>query len=409
MSGTFRVETDRLHAFDNVRGLAAVAVVALHASYAYARFPLEGLVWPVPLNEPSLLANAIFWAIEGSVMPLFFTLSGFFLARSLAKHTPAHVLASRTRRLLVPMTTIGLAVLAIDLHVWVLGLISTERATVREYRRMKFAPVVQADLFGPAHLWYIEYLWLLCVAVCGAIWLRDRLKGNAPADTKESNPILAACSFLALSAGACALLTYAPEIVIGFQHGWLPNPAKLGHASMFLLLGLLLQRSEWLVAFTKSAAPYIVVAAGGSFVALLPELHHAMQSDREALSFTLGALLAFFAIAATFGQIGVGLRWLNHPRPALSRLAAASFWIYLVHHPLVGLFQIAMRYVALSPILKCIGVFSITLVLCLWSYDRFASRGALARLLDGEWPWQAFRPSFPAEVPAAERPVRKAA
>lgn len=407
MSG--RHEHDRLHAFDNVRGLAAVAVVALHASYAYARFPLDGLVWPVPLDQPSAVANVIFWAIEGSVMPLFFTLSGYFLARSLVKQTAGKVLAGRTRRLFVPMTTVGFAVLAVDLHVWVLGLISTDRATIREYRRLKFAPEIQADLFGPAHLWYIEYLWLLCVAVCAAAWLRNQFRRSSRARTDAWGRTSTACGFAALFAAAFGLLTYAPQIVLGFQHGWLPDIAKFGHAAVFLLFGMLLQRSPWLVSVSRTAAPYIIVAAGGALFALLPQLQRLMPSQAVGGNIACGALLAMFAVAATFGQIGAGLRWLNHHQPVLSRLAAASFWIYLVHHPLVGLCQIAMRQVSLPSTVKCVGVFAMTLTLCVWSYERFASNGALARLLDGEWPWKAFRTPVPAEVPAIELPIRKAA
>jgi len=407
MSGKSHGEHDRLHAFDNVRGLAAVAVVALHASYAYACFPLAGLVWPVPLDEASSIANVIFWGIEGSVMPLFFTLSGYFLARSLAKQSPGRVLASRTRRLLVPMTTVGLAVLAVDLHVWVLGLVSTERATIREYRRMKFAPEIQGDLFGPAHLWYIEYLWLLCAVICSATWIRERLQRSQLSQPNTWNRTSTAFGFAALSTAACGLLTWAPQIVLGFQHGWLPDAAKLAHAAVFLLFGVLLQRSRRLVEFVRKSSPYVVIVAFGALAALLPQLQGATRSQQQNVAF--GVLLALFAVTATFGQIGAGLRWLNHHQPSLSRLAAASFWIYLVHHPLVGLMQIAMRQVSLPPIVKCVSVFAIVLMVCMWSYERFASQGALARLLDGEWPWQAFRTPVAAEAPAEARPLRKAA
>ncbi|HEX6987667.1 MAG TPA: acyltransferase family protein, partial [Planctomycetaceae bacterium] len=255
---------DRLHGFDAVRGLAAVAVVALHASYAYALFPLPGLVWPVPLDEPSRLADAAFWWIEGSVMPLFFVLSGYFLARSLARQTPGDVLAGRTRRLLLPMATVGLAVLAFDLHVWAFGLIATGRATVEHYREMKFPPAIQADLFGPAHLWYVEYLWLLCGIVCGVTWimrglgsdgrvLTPRTPGRSP---QRKGGRAAACGFAALLvASAAVLLSFHPEVVLGFQHGWLPDPAKFAHAGVFLLLGMLLQRNGGLTDLTRRLTP----------------------------------------------------------------------------------------------------------------------------------------------------------
>src|SRR5690606_7897309 len=116
---------ERLHGFDAVRGLAAVAVVALHAAYPYIVAPMPGLVWTVPVDDPSWLCDTVFWWIEGCVMPLFFTLSGYFLARSIARQSAREFLAGRTRRLLLPMATIGLAVLTLDLQVWAYGLIST--------------------------------------------------------------------------------------------------------------------------------------------------------------------------------------------------------------------------------------------------------------------------------------------
>ncbi|MBA3314053.1 MAG: acyltransferase [Planctomycetaceae bacterium] len=416
MSG--RHENSRLHAFDNVRGLAAVAVVALHSTYAYAIFPLPGLIWPVPLDEPSRIADAAFWAIEGSVMPLFFTLSGYFLARSLARQSSSRVLAGRTRRLLLPMATVGLVVLVVDLHVWVLGLVATDRATVREYRRLKFSPEIQTDLFGPAHLWYIEYLWIICTVVCGCVWLGRRMSRGAEASKSRILPsvasrkgaILTACGFAVFAASVWAILSLAPQIVLGFQHGWLPDPAKLAHAGVFLLFGMLLQRSESLTTITRRLAPMSLAAAAVTLAFLLPRIHDALRNETSSsVSLGLGGLLALFAIAATLGQIGAGTRWLDRERPSLSRLAAASFWIYLVHHPLLGLLEVIARPLPLPALMKCASVFLVTLAVCLWSYERFAAGGLIAGLLDGELPRRALRTPEPTVAPSPAPERRQAA
>ena len=166
---------ERLAGFDAVRGLGAVAVVVLHAAYGYSHIRMPGLIWPVPLDEPSRAAHAAFWWIEGCIMPLFLTVSGYFLARSLERQTPGDVLRGRTARLLRPMLTLGLLVLVLDTQIWTAGLVATDRATWREFLRLKFIPPIQNHFWGPGHLWYVEYLWLICAAVCVGAWLKNRL------------------------------------------------------------------------------------------------------------------------------------------------------------------------------------------------------------------------------------------
>lgn len=406
---------ERLHGLDHVRGLAAVAVVALHSCYAYAFHPLPGLVWPVPLDEPSSAADAAFWWIEGCVMPLFFALSGYFLAQSLARQSPMTVLKGRTRRLLLPMATVGFIVLTLDLHVWVLGLIDTGRATISDYRRLKFAPEIQADLFGPAHLWYVEYLWLLCACICGIAWLRsvigqretETLRLSVPSSTKRS-VVLRSTGLAALAVLAALLLSFRPQIVLGFQHGWLPDASKLAHAAIFIAAGMLLwSRDGGILNSVRRLTPLYLVVAVAAFVLVLPHIHNTMQEGRAgAGSPTLGVLLALFAFSATLAQLGAGLSWLNASRPALSRLAAASFWIYLVHHPLVGLLQVLVRPMPFAAAAKASIVFGATISVCLLSYAYIVERGAIARLLDGEWPWKAFR-GLPEDVQPLPAPPAK--
>lgn len=406
------VRADRQHGFDAVRGLAAVAVVALHVAYPYIFFPMPGLVWVVPVDEPNRLADAVFWWIEGSVMPLFFTLSGYFLARSLARQTPRGVLAGRSRRLLLPMATIGFGVLTVDLHVWAFGLISTGRATFREYLRMKYPPEIQANLWGPAHLWYVEYLWLLCLLVCAAVWLGQFIRNRTTAELpRTARPIFIAVGFAALVGATVLVLSRSPAIVLGFQHGWLPDPAKFFHSAIFLTFGILFALSGRITEWTRSAAPLSLLAAGGIFVALLPRIHETLDAGRaDQFDPVLGLLLALFAMTATLGHIGAGLRWLDRPNPLLARLAAVSFWVYLVHHPVLGALQILARPLPLPPVVKFVVIFAATMGICLVTYRRLVEGRAAQRLLDGEWPWRAFGRTEPVVVRLPEQsPLRRAA
>lgn len=410
---------ERLHALDNVRGLAAVAVVALHSCYAYAAQSMPGLVWPVPIDEPSPVADALFWSIEGCIMPLFFVLSGYFLAQSLTRQSPIAVLKNRTRRLLLPMATVGLVILTLDLHVWVLGLITTDRATISNYRRLKFAPDIQSDLFGPAHLWYVQYLWLLCVTICGLSWLKSRIsaaKEAAPPDlipladaSPSTTSVVVRTSILAVV--TALVLSATPEVVLGFQHGWIPNPAKLGHAAIFVAAGTLLWSREgrWLDAVRK-ATPVSLIVAVGSFTTTLPLIHDAPRRlANESWSPSLGLLLTIFAFSATLAVIGLGLAFLNRQNRLLTHLAAASFWIYLVHHPLVGLIQILVRPLSAPPEAKALIVFGVVTTICSATFVYLVQGRALEQLLEGRWPGSKADAIPQAAEPTTAAPERKAA
>src|SRR5689334_18139169 len=100
---TSRAASPRLEGLDALRGIAAVPVIMLHASMPYLLLPMKGLIWPTRDARPSELVDAVGWAIEGFIMPLFFLLAGLFAAGLLDRLGPAQFLKHRARRLLVPM------------------------------------------------------------------------------------------------------------------------------------------------------------------------------------------------------------------------------------------------------------------------------------------------------------------
>ena len=412
-AATRPADAPRLSAFDAIRGLAAVAVVVLHASYAYCLHPMPGLIWPVPIDQPSYAADCLFWAIEGCIMPLFFVMSGYFAARSLEKKSPRAMFAGRTRRLVRPMLSVGLAVLILDANVWAAGLVSTGRATLRNWYQMRFPWPIGQDFWGLSHLWYVQYLWLLCGLFCAATALARHFESHRTASgfraasfQRRGSPVV---HLILLATALAMLLTCFPQIVLGFQHQWLPAGPKFLHAGLFFLGGVRLFHSPRLLESMRVAVPLTMGVALISFVVWLPLGRTALIAGRaEAVSPLLGTMLAAYAISATAAVLGAGLRWLDAPVPTLGKLATASFWIYLVHHPIVGMCHLALRPLPASPFVKLFTALSLTLGLCIWTYTRFVQGRAIERLLDGVPLRQTFvSPPTPTAPKAA--PGRRAA
>lgn len=396
----------RCDGWDHIRGLAAVAVVLLHGAYAYSYEPLAGLLWVVPLDEPHMAADLVFWAVEGFVMPLFFVMSGFFLAQSFMGRPAGQVFRGRSRRLLIPLMAVGFPVLIIDLWVWGLGLVSMGMLTMKQYVRANYPYDIRMDLFGPAHLWYLQYLWVMCgLTTLGVLahghWRAKRAERSGSVEV--AHPLARVVGRvdgwtlggLGMLGGLVVLiLAIEPAVVVGFQHNWLPAPAKFLHGLCFLLVGMLLYRSQAMIKAMGIAAPWLFVGATAVLWYLWPQFHATLRTgDGTAFDFSLGFWMAVYAFLACGAAIGAGQRWLARPNRALSELAAASFWVYVAHHPILGLVQLGMRETPLSAGAKFVVGTTLVMVICLATYRVMVKDRLIGQLMDGNLPaWRGKRP-----------------
>ena len=88
--------------FDWLRVAACLGVVLLHACIPFLKTPLTGLAWPVN-DQHSPIVETIFWAIQGTIMPLFFCMSGYWASISLQKVGANQFLKTRFTKVLFPL------------------------------------------------------------------------------------------------------------------------------------------------------------------------------------------------------------------------------------------------------------------------------------------------------------------
>jgi hypothetical protein len=92
---------------------------------------------------------------------------------------------------------------------------------------------------------------------------------------------------------------------------------------------------------------------------------------------------AGFAWLTVAGLTGLFLR-IDRPIGArVSYIAAASFWIYLLHHPTVGLLQGLFGLTSLPSLVKFCLVTGISLTICLVTYELLVKNTLLGQLLNG--------------------------
>ena len=400
----------RMPGFERVRAAAMLLVVAFHAALPYAHAELPGLLWAVPVNgevgrPAGLLADPLFWAAEAVIMPLFFAMSGFFSGRLGERREPEAFVAGRVRRVLVPLIVGVCTVVGLSLAVWSVSFPLTDRATWREFRRFNFPEPIRDTLWGPAHLWYLEYLFLwamLQVPLDAVVRAADAGRNRAAARVLAAVDRIGASPwrFLLLSGAVGAVLAIRPEVYLGFQHGWFPFRAKFLHAGACFLFGWLCWRHRASIAEEGGLRWPLWIAAAISVwpvVWLAGEVNAGLY-PAELLALPVGWCTGLTVNAAL--AHGVSSR-----RPAgrvVRRLAGASFWVYLVHQPLVGAAQLGLWFVPIPPDAKFAAVLAGVTAVCL-AAEPLSRRTRWGRLLTGQPP-----AAKPAPVPMS-RPLRRAA
>lgn len=386
----------RLLGLDWLRAIAAILVVLLHAAIPYASHPFPGLFWAIQPLEQSHAADLIAWSINSFIMPLFFVMNGYFAARLLQRSGEGAFLRHRLKRLGGPFLLAAIVVLPMDLYIWLLGWVSEDLIPINKMRSLKIRGELGDSLHGVAHLWFLQYVLFYCVATCGISWLirrRSRTPENSQVlSFQRAVPNASATlkwTVLTLAIGIAGVtLWWQPRIVIGFRNHWIPMWENVLYYSVPFALGWFwdswIPRCEKGTSLRRTSATHLALACG-LFIALWPQL--CLHLENESIPVERAQVPFLFAATGIFASTGffAGALSLNLPRiPEVIRyLSKASFWIYLFHHPMVGLVQINLKPFELTPLAKTFLTTVIALGICLLTYEGLVRKTWVGLLLNG--------------------------
>ena len=405
-----KYEPTRLGGFDLLRVSAAIAVVLLHAAVPYLIHPLPGLVWPVR-DVPNGVAHWAGWSIELIIMPLFLLMAGYFAWSQLQRVGRQKFLRNRFLRLILPLVVLGIPLLIADLHIWVTGWVIEGVTTARKLRSFAFDYGEDEHLWGLGHLWFLQYAFLYCAALA-ILESKQRWVAQRP--------------LLTTSVLACigvVTLTVSPEVVFGFQHAYLPVPSKWAYCGTFFWGGAIIasapalsnwtrDRVGWLLA-AGSVATVIGVVLGGELIVagkLVPSSVGGVDGWAMRLVAAVMAVLAGWLIP--LGLLFLAQRVPLRSGPKLTYFAAASFWVYLIHHPIVGLSHITLKLHGgfLPAWGKMLVASGVGLVFSLLTFEVFVRRWPLAGLLGTPSHLRKQAVGSNTRTPAfEERPLKQAA
>ncbi|HEX7814022.1 acyltransferase family protein [Dyella sp.] len=361
---------------DNLRALAMLAGVIFHAALAYS--PMVHGIWPVADRQSSNAIDAIAWWLHMFRMPLFFVVAGFFAAMLVARRGLWNMFRSRLRRILVPLvvglpivwsSTYWLTVLAARTVRYPSPMLAWIRRYASNHGSVPFIP-------GLAHLWFLAYLMLFTILV----WVVSTMetgRWHARMKTRKASWLIAWLLplVLSLALGATSQPFPAPESL-------LPQLWAVIFFGAYFGLGYHLYLYRAFIDDIKTLAPWLFIAAMVAYVVLHGSWSHADMHDdaiKAALESCVGCWLTLCCLVA-------GWTWLDISNRLLRWLADASYWVYLVHLPILLGVQYGLLDLEWHWSLKLVVSVLLTLLVCLASYSLLVARTGLRRWVGGGQP-----------------------
>lgn len=375
------LSSERYHAFDALRATMMLLGIVLHAGVNYMIFDL-GDAWPYQDRATSLVATGLVGFIHAFRMPVFFVMAGFFAALVMQRRGLAGMIRNRLARVALPFALFWVVLLpAIGAGVAYANGAKTGAggAAVRAW--------LDAGIFWTDdtwHFWFLLYLTVFYAVAALAAPLARLI-------TPESRATLSRAFVRLIDSPARAFVLAVPTAIVIFLQGGLleadrsftPEPTVLlGHGIYFAVGWALWHHQTVIERLTRRAWTQVLVA-------LL--ISPAVGATGGALA--AGASLTVIAAGAAaggvvvwlfvFGITGLTIRWARHERPWVRYLTDASYWMYLVHVPLMFWLPGLLANVALPGLAKLTIVLATATPILLASYHWFVRPTFIGVLLNG--------------------------
>jgi peptidoglycan/LPS O-acetylase OafA/YrhL len=380
----------RLHALDAVRGGALLLGVLFHATIAYLPGPS---LWIIDDASASAELSVTFYVLHTFRMTAFFLLAGFFARLLLQKRGVGGFVVNRLKRIIAPLAMFWPVVLTafIVVVIWV-----AVRANGGEMPAGEPPPPMTAENAPLTHLWF---LYVLCFFYVGALLVRGlvvAIDRSGALRARVLDPVVkfiagpAAPMFLAAATGAA--LYFTPNWMMWFgiptpDYGLMPNPTALACYGLAFGFGWLVNRQlnilqDWAKHWLSNLGLGVFCSVASLvMLGVNPVLTPAETNLDKAIYAGLYALSVW---GWTLGIIGAAMRLLQRENAAIRYVSDASYWIYIVHLPIVMALHVALAPLALPWFAKFPMVVGLTLAISFVSYELLVRYSWIGAILNGK-------------------------
>jgi glucan biosynthesis protein C len=352
----------RIPFFDNIRYLIIFTVVVMHAGSAYSNLvPL----WPMPDESKSKSFDVILliWDIFG--MPVLFFIAGYFALPSLRrKKSVGLFLKSKFKHLGIPFVLFLFFVLPVIFYLLKYSRSEISAISPLEYwfqfvlmaADLKVRYFQPSDIFNQGHLWFVSLLIFFFVLFALAYRLKTKLMhGKFESNEKQSSPdakaVILTLLFVGLATAFGSILVslfFSDSIQVSIGSILVFQPVKLPMYFGYFLFGIYACSRNWFVQRDLPGPILMWLTACIVFSLAFLDILDAFVKAGPPYSFkilvTVWILSSFLCLAYFVLLSKFAFRHWNSTSKINQSFARNSFYIYLVHVPIV----LALQFFFLS-------------------------------------------------------------
>jgi len=385
--------SERFHSLDALRASALLLGIALHATMSFLP-GFRDTGWPISDVSESASMGVLFYVVHIFRMATFFLVAGFFARLLFQRLGIGGFIKNRLRRIALPL----LAFFPVVMPLCILPIVWAARQAVAAGTRMAGGPPAGFPKgFSWGHFWFLYLLLVLYAlvligrAVVAAADRQGSFRSVVDRVLRKAlelriAPVLLAAPLAALLYSTPWWLQWSgiPTPLAGFVPS-LPAVACFGAAVLF---GWCLHRQQSLFELLRrDCVLYLGIAVAASVVALSIAGVKMKALTVIAMTPEIRAAYAFAYMLAVWcwclGLTGAAVAWLSAPSARWRYLSDASYWMYLVHVPIIWALQAWMMRWSIHWSIKYALILSIAGVLLLASYHYLVRSTFLGRFLKG--------------------------
>lgn len=389
---TISTGSARLDYLDSVRAFALILGVVFHASLSFMPIFIGWSVMDVSTSDwvPTFVVVS-----HSFRMPLFFLIAGFFSHMTFHRKGGQAFLNSRLIRIAIPFVVGWFLLRPLLVSGWVMGAesmrgdVNLSNALNAGLESLREIP---SGLFVGTHLWFLYYL--LLVSIC-VVTIRSLVCMHQPIRLQ----LLAVADSIVARLGSKAfgllILALPMAICLWFMTHWgidtpdkslVPDLPVLFLYCSFFLFGWLLHRQAKLLDNLAQISAFKIICCAVSITAVLFLSQYESQSMHQYFSELKAVYVFSYAVMAwslIMLVIGLGQKIFSRPNKSVRYIADASYWLYLIHLPIVIGLQIAFAELPFHWLLKLIAICVITLSVSILLYQLFVRSTWLGAVLNG--------------------------
>ena len=385
--------TERFDYLDAARAFALLLGIIFHASISF--LPIF-IGWAVMDISTSSIVSVFMMISHSFRLELFFLLAGFFSHMTFHRDGVASFLQSRLVRITIPFIIGWFLLRPLLVSGWIMGAESMRgEVDILNALQAGFATLgdVPKDFLVGTHLWFLYYLLLISLSILLMHYLLrvhklTKLKLIQLADTITH--------WLCNSQLAIFAVAIPTTACLWFMNHWgmdTPDKSLVPHIpvtiiySGFFIFGWLLQRQTNLLenftrlSWGKFALCLLAIVAANLLARFeIKFAHPHYQLIKTGFVFSY-AIMMWSLVSLT---IGLFKHFLNRPSKTVRYLADSSYWLYLIHLPIVIWLQIAFAELPLHWSIKLVAICAITIALSLVLYDVLVRSTVIGMVLNGK-------------------------